>query len=406
MDGQPRAMRAIEALLDKGVNIPNPLSLDIGVEVDVDRISADGVTIHPGCRIRGGRTVISAGVTLGSEGPVTIEDCRLGPNVSLKGGYAANAVFLEGANLGLGHQVREGTLLEEEASGAHCVGLKQTILFPFVTLGSLVNFCDCLLSGGTSRSNHSEVGSSYIHFNFTPRGDKATASLFGDVARGVMLREPPIFLGGQGGAVGPVTVGYGSVIAAGSVLRGDVPDGQLAIVGSPPSTQVPFNQNIYRDVNPLVAKNVVYIANLRALQEWYQRARAPFFAAQELGELIYVGTLEILAAAMSERGKRLEAMVAKVSPDDEDRARFREHIAELCRVLLTEPLATPSPEELFTVLAQAAASGTPYIAAVRNLSPNHVATSTAWLEEIVEELWTRSVALLPTLVLRSRFYGT
>ena len=47
-----------------------------------------------------------------------------------------------------------------------------------------------------------------------------------------------------------------------------------------------------------------------------------------------------------------------------------------------------------------------YIVAVRNLSPNYVATSTAWLEEIVEELWTRSVALLPTLVLRSRFYGT
>ena len=100
-------------------------------------------------------------------------------------------------------------------------------------------------------------------------------------------------------------------------------------------------------------------------------------------------------------------MVAKVSPDDEDRARLRKHIAELCRVLLTEPLATPSPEELFTVLAQAAASGTPYnIAAVRNLSPNYVAISTAWLEEIVEELAIRSVALLPTLVLRSRFYGT
>ncbi len=402
MDTQPRAMRAIEALLDKGVNIPNPLSLDIAPEVDVDRISADGVTIHPGCRIRGGRTVISAGATLGSEGPVTIEDCRLGPKVSLKGGYATNAVFLEGANLGLGHQVREGTLLEEEAGGAHCVGLKQTILFPFVTLGSLINFCDCLMSGGTSRSNHSEVGSSYIHFNFTPRGDKATASLFGDVARGVMLREPPIFLGGQGGAVGPITVGYGSVIAAGSVLRSDVPDGQLTIVGPPSSKQMPFNQGSYRDVTPLVAKNVMYIANLRALQEWYQWARAPFFAAQEFGKLIYEGALEMLAAAMSERGKRLQAMVAKVSPDDEDRARLHEHIAELCRVLLAEPLATPPPEELFTVLAQAAAAGTPYVAAVQHLSPSHVATSTAWLEEIVKELWTRSVALLPALADFSR----
>ena len=33
-------MRAIEALPDKGVNIPNPLGLDIGAEVEVDRISA------------------------------------------------------------------------------------------------------------------------------------------------------------------------------------------------------------------------------------------------------------------------------------------------------------------------------------------------------------------------------
>ena len=105
---------------------------------------------------------------------------------------------------------------------------------------------------------------------------------------------------------------------------------------------------------------------------------------------------------MSERGKRLQAMVAKVSPDDEDRARLREHIAELCRVLLTEPLATPPPEELFAVLAQAAADGTPYMAAVRNLSPNYVATTTAWLEKIVEELWNRSVALLPALANSSR----
>ena len=109
--------------------------------------------------------------------------------------------------MGPGAQVREGCLLEEEANGAHCVGLKQTILFPFVTLGSLINFCDCLMAGGTSRKDHSEVGSSYIHFNFTPDGDKTTASLFGDVPRGVMLDQPPIFLGGQGGAVGPVRAG-------------------------------------------------------------------------------------------------------------------------------------------------------------------------------------------------------
>ena len=130
--------------------------------------------------------------------------------------------------------MREGCLLEEEAGGAHCVGLKQTILFPFVTLGSLINFCDCLMAGGTSRQDHSEVGSSYIHFNYTPDGDKTTASLFGDVPRGVMLDQPPIFLGGQGGAVGPVRVGFGTVVTAGSVLRGDVlEDGKLVAIAPP-----------------------------------------------------------------------------------------------------------------------------------------------------------------------------
>ena len=124
----------VRELLARGVRIPSPLTVHVGDEVDVARISADGVTIHPGCRIRGAGTVISAGVTLGAEGPVTLEDCHLGPRVQLKGGFFSRAVFLEGANMGLGAHVREGTLREEEANGAHTVGLKQTILFPFASV--------------------------------------------------------------------------------------------------------------------------------------------------------------------------------------------------------------------------------------------------------------------------------
>ena len=121
--------------------------------------------------------------------------------------------------------MREGTLLEERASTAHCVGLKQTILLSFATLGSLINFCDVLMAGGTSRRDHSEVGSGFIHFNFTPwgqAGDKATASLVGDVVGGVFLDRRRIFLGGAGGMIGPRSVGYGSIAGAGQVLRRDV----------------------------------------------------------------------------------------------------------------------------------------------------------------------------------------
>ncbi len=210
-----------QQLMEKGVRIHNPDTVDIGAEVDLKRISGDGVTLYPGCRIYGEKTLILAGAKLGYEGPVTVENCCIGPRVELKGGFFRKSVFLDDVVMGFGAHVREGTILEEQASGAHAVALKQTILFPFVTLGSLINFCDCLMAGGTSRKNHSEVGSSYIHFNFTPNQDKATASLLGDVPRGVMLNQSPIFLGGQGGLVGPCRLAYGTVLAAGSICRKD-----------------------------------------------------------------------------------------------------------------------------------------------------------------------------------------
>ena len=64
--------------------------------------------------------------------------------------------------MGSGAQVRPGTILEEGAEMAHTVGLKQTIFFPFVVGGSLINFCDALMSGGKSRKVHSEIGSSFM----------------------------------------------------------------------------------------------------------------------------------------------------------------------------------------------------------------------------------------------------
>ena len=135
--------------------MPDPASVYVAGDVDPDRVSGDGVTIHSGCRISGSETVISAGVSLGAEGPVTITNVRLGVGASIASGYAVNSVLLEGASLGSGAHVRDACLLEELSGGAHTVGLKQTVLLPFVTLGSLINFCDCLMSGGTSRSDHS-----------------------------------------------------------------------------------------------------------------------------------------------------------------------------------------------------------------------------------------------------------
>jgi bifunctional UDP-N-acetylglucosamine pyrophosphorylase / glucosamine-1-phosphate N-acetyltransferase len=402
MDLQPRGYEKVIRLIEKGAAVPNPLSVDIGDEVDVERISGEGVMLYPGCRIYGAKTVLSAGVKLGAEGPVTIDDCRLGPRVELKGGYFKQSVFLEKAIMGSGAQVREGCLLEEEANGAHCVGLKQTILFPFVTLGSLINFCDCLMAGGTSRKNHSEVGSSYIHFNFTPEGDKTTASLFGDVPRGVMLNKPPIFLGGQGGTVGPVRMGYGTVAAAGSILRRDVlDDGRLVVSGSPEGFVRGHLPQSYKNLTRVVRNNVIYMANLVALGEWYQRVREPFFARQEMGDLVYEGALEVLSLAKDERRNRLVAMAERVPAVSEEARELRDRMGDVCALFDSAPETTS--EEGFLAALRSATGGAPggdsggYVETIQGLEPGVSARGTAWLQQIVDVVCGKAEELLPVL---------
>jgi UDP-N-acetylglucosamine/UDP-N-acetylgalactosamine diphosphorylase len=385
--------------MERGANVPNPSTIDIGDEVDLSRVSAAGLTLFPGCRVYGARTVISSGVTLGAEAPVTVDDCCLGPAVELKGGYFRRAVFLEKATMGSGAQVREGCLLEEEASGAQCVGLKQTILFPFVTLGSLINFCDCLMAGGTSRADHSEVGSSYIHFNFTPDGDKTTASLFGDVPRGVMLSQPPIFLGGQGGAVGPMRVEYGTVVAAGSILRRDIL-AQGKLVSSPPAAafvreRVP---HAYGNLTRVVRNNVVYLANLVALEEWYRKVRQPFFARQTLGEELYAGALEVLAAAKEERVSRLLAMAQKVPVTEAAGKELHDKVGELCDGFAAPPPANSEGERFLSAFGSVpAVAELGYVDAIKSLTQGLSSVGVQWLQQIVDTLAGRADALLPAL---------
>jgi bifunctional UDP-N-acetylglucosamine pyrophosphorylase / glucosamine-1-phosphate N-acetyltransferase len=414
VDLKPTAYNKIEQLIEKGVNIPTPLTIDVGNEVNIDQISGKGVKIYPGCRIYGEKTVISAGVQLGYEAPVTVENCQLGPKVELKGGYFNKSAFLEKASMGLGGQIREACLLEEQANGAHCVGLKHTILFPFVTLGSLINFCDCLMAGGTSRKDHSEVGSSYIHFNFTPEGDKTTASLIGDVPRGVMLNKPPIFLGGQGGMVGPLRISYGNVVAAGSVLREDVDMENQLIVGKTHSGKVvDLMPRAYPGLSRVVENNILYIANLIALEQWYLHVRRMFFEDQEFGHLIFTAILENLRIAKEERMKRLKDMAAKmaVSPDKEKgRAkpiRAKQEFYEkgkLPEELLASDAGKTAGEEkrnqfLNALVKHREEHGGNYIEVIRSLPPDVSTGGTQWLDAIVHLICGQAGKALPALAM-------
>jgi bifunctional UDP-N-acetylglucosamine pyrophosphorylase/glucosamine-1-phosphate N-acetyltransferase len=408
---KPRSNDKIIQLLEKGVEIPNPLTLDIGDEVKIDNISGNGVKIYPGCRIYGEEMVISGGARIGYEGPVTIENCQLGPNVELKAGYFKKAVFLEKANMTSGAHVRDGCILEEQANGAHCVGLKQTILFPFVTLGSLINFCDCLMAGGTSRKDHSEVGSAYIHFNFTPDSDKTTASLIGDVPRGVMLNQRPIFLGGQGGMVGPVRMGYGNIVAAGTILRNDVTGDNKLIIGKTHRGKiVDFIPRSYPLISRVVENNIIYLANLVALEQWYIHVRHPFFRRQEFGELIYSGALDKIILAKEERIKRLTAMANNIAgslgkkesgTSTSGKREFCNNITQVAELFNSEIISRTGVDLRNRFLdgfrAHSKDHGGNYIDVVQSLAGSISQQGTHWLDRIINELCLRTKEILPLL---------
>ncbi len=406
----------IDKLLQKGVKIPNPQSIEIGREVDTDRISGDGVIIYSGCKIFGQSMLILQGSILGYEGPVTIKNCQLGPQVELKGGFFRDAVFLKNVRMGSGSNVREGTILEEESSVANSVGLKQTILLPFVTLGSIVNFCDCLMSGGTSRKDHSEVGSSFIHFNYTPNQDKATPSLIGDVPRGVILNQRPIFLGGQGGLVGPCRLEFGTVTSAGSIIRKDeLRPGRLIFSGTGKDGSIPFMPGIYQNIKRIVFNNIVYIANLIALMQWYTYVRSQFIS-DDFTEPLFVGLKEKLRMAIDERIQRLKALSQKM-PDSviayqnyakenassrilkqknefyESGHALAEYFRSQANIGVKENLRDGFMEK---IRRSVQTSGKDYIPVIKGLKDTDKEQGTLWLQSIVDHITDDALKFLPS----------
>ena len=375
----------VQTLIDRGVEIPNPQSIFIGDEIDPDRISGAGVTIHTGSKIYGRDTLILRGTTIGSEGPVTVENCQLGPQVKLKSGYFKNSVLLKEASMGSGAHVRDGTILEEQASGAHTVGLKQTILFPFVTLGSLINFCDCCMAGGTSRQDHSEVGSSFIHFNYTPNQDKATPSLLGDVPRGVMLNQRPIFLGGQGGLVGPCRLTFGTVTAAGTIYRKDeLRPNRLLLERGGRGGSVPYKPGGYQQSKRIISNNIIYIANLMALRQWYRNIRA-LFISDDFPDALLEGLKKNIDLAIGERVKRLENYFGKL-PDNDLAGRWNDVQDDLNTRLAFDGEQSRKDAFLYIISTKIDQYGCDYITVIKSLKQDEAEAGTIWLQGIVDKV--------------------
>lgn len=375
----------VGALLSRGVLIHCPEATIIE-GVDPERIEA-GVELFPGTTLRGARTLLRAGTSLGRAGGGYFEDLVTGRNVQVWGGVAQDCVLLDDVVIRGHAELRGGTLLEEGCEAAHHVGYKMTVMMPFVVAGSLVNFCDVLFAGGTSRTDHGEIGSCLALYNYTPWGDKF-ASQFGDIPRGVTLRAARIFVGGQTQIVSPIQVGYGSVVAAGAALRRSV--GEERIVADAGSTfDTHFDPEVYGATAIKVELNAIYIANLRALRLWYERVRmAAVVDGDLLQHALYREAIRQIDAGVRERIKRIDVLVARL-PTSADllEERVRNGVdVELSerraaeqravyatwperRAQLTAEIAPPDPDalaEVAAVVARACDNGVSYVDAIRD----------------------------------------
>ncbi|MFT7616555.1 MAG: hypothetical protein ACI97A_000179 [Planctomycetota bacterium] len=375
-------------LVERGLILPAPGAVYVNKDVVLERL-APGAVLYPGAQVSGSATTLAPGSKVGTEGPAQIRNVALGRGASIASGTAENCCLLDGASLGPNSHVRAGTLLEEFASTGHAVGLKQTILLSFVTLGSQINFCDCLMAGGTSRNDHSEVGSGFIHFNFTPfgeRGDKATASLFGDVQRGVFLKDGRIFLGGCGGVVGPVQVDYGTTLAAGSVYRKDYGPGLLAYGEKTIAKSRSFDPLLVRGVGRRVDRCLNYVGELRALYAWYEHVRLAA-ASDDIDALVIRSGMERITEGIKERGKQIERFLGGAKPADDDAqadiVASQGKWSALKAGFVVSP-ETASHESLRLSFLDANSPGEDHVAWVQSLSAAEIEKGRAWLTAVAQ----------------------
>src|SRR5882672_1163941 len=357
----------LDILASKGVAILDPRQVYLDEAVDLSRVRASAV-LYPGTRLVGSGTFVAAGAKIGLEGPAVLENTVIGENAEVASGYLKDSVMLRDARVGSNAHIRVGTLLEEEASTAHAVGLKHTVLMSFVTLGSLINFCDSLISGGTSRKEHTEVGSGFIHFNYTPRGrtgDKATPSLIGGVPHGVFLRQPRIFLGGLSGIVGPQKVGFGSFTLAGQVIRREVPPNR--IVGEAARSIDKDFHALNQFPTRVLKLNLAYIGQLAALQAWYRHvrlARIPTSSQYEGLRIVTQAGVDLLSVSIDERVERLRLFLHE-------------------RGLATPSLPSTVPPCPFSI--EPSIPYVDHVDWVSRLSDTEVQLGVSWLRAIVEQ---------------------
>lgn len=181
---------------------PDSITIDTTVQIEPD------VIIEPQTHLRG-KTVIGTGSRLG---PGTmVENSQIGANTTIAFSVVTDSTVQDGARVGPYAHLRGQAVVGPGCRIGNFVEIKKT------TLGAGTNVAHLSYLGDATLGNRVNVGAGTITANYD--GYQKHPTIVGDRAK----------TGSNSVLVAPVTIGADVTIAAGSVIRKDVPDDCLVV---------------------------------------------------------------------------------------------------------------------------------------------------------------------------------
>ena len=160
---------------------------------------------------------------------------------------------------------------------------------------------------------------------------------------------------------------------------------------------IAYGPGKFRNVTRIVTNNLIYIANLVALNQWYTHVR-PQFISEDFPEMLAQGLQTTLAIATDERIMRLKGL-SDQCPD----THFCQQWDELEKCLRAPPAsgAMDAKRDHWLSIIQKAISNCgsrDYIRVIQSMEASSARAGTAWLQCVVDEILQRARAVVPSFV--------
>jgi len=210
--------------------------------------------------------------------------------------------------------------------------------------------------------------------------------------------------------VGPTRIGFGSVLAAGSVYRGDYGEGLLVLGERTRDGSTAFRPRALGAIRAKVGKNILYLGELIALWAWYRHVRPRLAGGDPLAQAVIAAGRSMVEANIDERLKQMDRfrdLVKECLPEAAGgdgqaplTGEWREFVGrwDAVRPIIEGFRAIEGRTELREALCERLAAGpSSYTAAIQALDPDARRVGTEWLTSIRSELMDRCRAALPLI---------